>query len=131
VQGLRAYPSAVVEAVNSNNPQLPALLAKATARRAGLHQTVYGDELGAFYPGPNPIAVLAVRPVSETQRNILLCVVTAGFVLERPGRQPVSPYKVVGAQYEMLLEDGVWKVNRAAAFTDVSCDGVPIPGIAS
>ena len=130
MQGLRANLAAVAEAVNANNLQLPALLATATSRRAGFHQQLYGEELGSFYPGPNPTAILSVQSVSESQRNILVCTVANGYVLDQPGGTPVKPYKVVNGKFEMLLEDVIWKVNRAVAATDIACDGVPIPGIA-
>ena len=129
VQGLRANLAAVAEAVNQQNLQLPALLATTTARRAGVHQEVYGPEFGNFYPGPNPTAVLGVQVISETQRNVLVCTVENGFVLDRPGGTPVKPYAVAGGQFELLLQDGLWKVNRAVAADEVSCQGVPIPGV--
>ncbi len=52
VQGLRAYLAAVAEAVNTKNLQLSALLATSTARRAGLHQELLGEQIGRFLPLP-------------------------------------------------------------------------------
>ena len=126
VQALRAYLVAMADAVNTQNLQNPALLAVSTARRAGLHQELYGDAFGEHYPGPNPVAVLGVRTASPTTRNVLVCSLEDGHALDRPGGTPTEPADVVGGQFELVLEDGRWKVNRALAAEDVTCDGVPL-----
>ena len=128
VVGLRTYLRAVAAAVNAKNLQLPALVDAATARRNSRHQSLYGENIGLYYPGPNPLAVLGVRVVSPTVHTVLGCSLEAGLVLDRPGGKPVSARKVLGGGYEMLLEGTTWKVNTVMADTAVDCTGVSLQG---
>ncbi|MEX2292010.1 MAG: hypothetical protein WD794_16995 [Mycobacteriales bacterium] len=131
VQGLRAYLAALADAVNAKNLELPAFVAASTERRAALHQDLYGQLIGRYYPGPNPVAVLGVQVVSPTARNVLACSVESGYDLDKPGGVPDEEREVLGGQFEMVLEDGRWKVNRAVGNHDVHCDGVPLQGEAA
>lgn len=128
VQGLRAYLVALADAVNAKNLELPAFVAASTDRRAALHQDLYGELIGRYYPGPNPVAVLGVQVVSPTARNVLVCSVESGYDLDKPGGVPNEEREVLGGQFEMVLEGGRWKVNRAVGNHDVHCDGVPLQG---
>ena len=78
VMGLRTYRRAVAAAVNAKDLQLRALVGAATARRNSRHQSLYGENIGLYYPGPNPLAVLGVRVVSPTSRTSGPPVVAAG-----------------------------------------------------
>lgn len=126
--GLRTYLRAVAAAVNAKDLQLPALVGAATARRNSRHQSLYGENIGLFYPGPNPLAVLGVRVVSPTSRTVLGCSLESELVLDRPGGKPVAEREVLGGGYEMLLEGSTWKVNRVMADAAVDCAGVPLQG---
>jgi len=91
---------------------------------------LFKDELGRHVPGPRPIAVLGVTAVSATRKDILACSLEDGWVLDRPGGAPLEPARAGSGQFQMLLEDGVWKVDGSAA-ADVSCDGVQFPAATS
>ncbi|MBC7680282.1 MAG: hypothetical protein H7233_15025 [Pseudorhodobacter sp.] len=121
---LRGYLAAVAKAVNANDLGLPALRDAATAKRAARHQARYGEDLGKFYPAPNPVAVLGVRVVSATKREIPACSLEGGHVLERAGGPPVSARKFVGGTFEMVLEGGRWKLDQAISNTAVDCTAV-------
>jgi hypothetical protein len=127
VQAVRAYLAAEAEAINAGDLQLPALLARSTARRAAQHNKVYADELGAYFPGPRPVAVLGLNAVGETMRNVLVCWLEKGHALDRPGGTPTQPRTVVGGRFEVVSENGVWKVDRVLATDEVACDGVDLP----
>lgn len=122
------YLAAVAEAVNARNLQLPALVDVSTPQRVGQHQEIYGDDIGSYYPYPSPVAVLGVRVVSATARTIPVCSLEEGLPLDKPGGMPVEPRLVVGGQFEMVLEDGRWKVDDAVEAAEVSCDGVMLQG---
>lgn len=127
MKGLRANLLASAEAINTRNLNLPALVATSTARRAGFFQDLYGVEFGNYFPGPRPVAVLGVRDVSPSAKTVLACSLEDGHALDAPGGRPVKPDKVLGAQFEMLLEKGAWKVNRVVV-ADVSCENIILPG---
>lgn len=128
VQAVRAYERASVEAINARNLELPAFAALATARRQARHAALYEEDLGSYYPGPAPLAILGVSTTSPTGRSVVGCLLDDGFALDKPGGTPTEPRLVVALTYEMVLEGGAWKVHAVFLDEDRSCDGVPLPG---
>ena len=126
VAGLRTYLRAVADAVNAKDLQLPSLLAASTAARAGRHQQFYGPNLGSYFPGPRPVAVLGVRAVNATRRVIAGCQLS-NYALDKPGGKLLVASVVSPGTYEMVLQGGSWKLDSAKASKDVSCAGVVPP----
>ena len=126
VAGLRTYLRAVSDAVNAKNLQLPSLLAASTAARAGRHQQLYGENLGSYFPGPRPVAVLGVRAVDATRRVIVGCQLS-NYALDKPGGKLLVASAVAPGTYAMVLQGGTWKLDKAQASKDVSCAGVVPP----
>ena len=42
--------------------------------------------------------------------------------------KPVESRKVLGGVFEMVLEGGAWRLEKATADPAVSCAGVALPG---
>jgi len=128
VQALRAYLAVSSEAINVRNLELPAFAALATPARASRHKDLYTEDLGTYYPGPPPAAVLGVRIVSATSRVVSICLLDGGFALDRAGGTPTSARNVGAALVTMTLKDQQWKVDTVLRDADRSCEGVPLPG---
>lgn len=128
MQALRAYLAASSDAINAKNLQLPKFTALATAERASRHKQLYTEDLGTYYPGPPPAAVLAVRAVSATARMISICLLDQGFALDKPGGTPTAGRNVAPGLVEMALEGKQWKVDRFLRDPKGSCVGVTLPG---
>lgn len=126
VQGLRTYLSALAAALNAGDLQLPALVAASTPERAALHQELFAEDLGQYYPGPVPLEVLGVRAVSADQKQVLGCVVDGGFGLTGPGGTPAEPLEIVSTQTDIRLVDGTWKVADAVLADGVDCTGLTL-----
>lgn len=128
VQAFRAYLAASSEAINAKNLQLPSFAALATAERAARHEQLYTEDLGTYYPGPPPAAVLGVRAVSATSRVISICLLDQGFALDKPGGTPTAARNVGPGLVEMALKGTQWKVDRFLRDPKGSCAGVTLPG---
>lgn len=128
VQAFRAYLAASSEAINAKNLQLPTFAALATAERAARHKQLYTEDLGTYYPGPPPAAVLGVRAVTATSRVISICLLDQGFALNKPGGTPTAARNVGPGLVEMALEGKQWKVDRFLRDPKGSCAGVTLPG---
>ena len=128
VQAVREYLVVSAQALNAKNLSLPALRALSTASRQAEHDELFAEDLGTYFPGPPPTAVVGVRVVSATKRHVAVCELDDGFALDKPGGRPTEPRLVVAGRYEMALEDGRWKVDTAVLDDGRSCDGVPLPG---
>lgn len=127
VQALRAHLAAAAAGINAKNLQTPALKATSTARRLSRLPDIYSEEIKTYFPGPRPVAVLGVKVVSGTAREILACSLEDGFGLDKPGGTPVMPEKVLPLAFEMLLEGRAWKVHAARSAEGISCAGVALP----
>ncbi len=127
VQGLRAYLAAAASAINARDLTQPALVAVSTPRRLLRAQVLYAPDMGTFYPGPRPVTVVAVRPVSPAATNLLTCSLEEGWSLTKPGGTPARARSVLGLRFEMVLVDGHWKVDDAIVAPEVSCLGVALP----
>lgn len=126
VRALRRNNAATAAAVNARNLRLPALLATVTQRRAVEIRRLRADDLGTYFPGPQPVKVLGVRTLSATSKAILACSAEDGFNLTSKGGRPVEKLSILGGRYTMVLEGGVWKVDRAVADPAVSCRGLTL-----
>lgn len=129
VVALRAYLAASSEAINARNLELPEFVTLATAARASRHRDLYTEDLGDYYPGPPPAAVVGVASTSTTGRTVALCLLDRGFALDRQGGQPLAPRNVQAARVEMVLEAGQWKVDQFLRDPDRSCNGVALPEV--
>lgn len=128
MQAFRRYLAVSSEAINARDLERPDFATLATSARASRHVELYTEDLGTFYPGPPPTAVLAVRTVSETARVLSACLLDQGFALDGPEGMPTAPRNVGPALIEMVREGGTWKVDRFLRDPDGSCDGVALPG---
>lgn len=128
VQALRAYLAASSDAINANNLQLPALVALSTSRRQQAHRELFAEDLGTHFPGPAPMAVVGVVPVTPSVRDVRVCLLDGGYALDKPGGRPAEARDVVPAVLTMVLEAGAWKVDDAVIDDGRSCAGVPLPG---
>ena len=126
VQAIRAFYVAAARAVNADDFMLPELLAVSTARRVEINRSTFEDGIGGYTPGPTPFTPVGVQEVAPDRRTVLGCSLDSGWVLTAEGGTPVEPDVVGGGTWEVLLEDGVWKVHRITGAEDVSCDGVPV-----
>lgn len=127
VRALRAHLVAAAEGINAKDLETPALRATSTARRLSRLPDIYSEEIKTYFPGPRPVAVLGVNVVSAAARDVLACSLEDGFGLDKPGGTPVMPEKVLPVEFEVLLEDGQWKVHAVRSAEGVSCSGVVLP----
>ena len=123
VVALRAYLAATADAVNAKDLRLPTLVALSTAARAARHPSLFGDDLGSYFPGPRPLAVLGVRAVNASRKDVVGCQLS-NYALDAPGGKPLVAPKVEAGTYELVLEGNRWKVDSAKAAQGVTCAGV-------
>lgn len=126
VKDLRAYYVAAARAINARNFRLPALLALSTPGRAARHQSVFGSEVGLYYPGPAPFTPLGVRTVAAGHKQIITCGIDNGWGLTRKGGRAAHPLSVLGIRTDMLLTGGRWHVDHVRAAHGTTCSGVRI-----
>ncbi|HEU0101699.1 MAG TPA: hypothetical protein VFR07_05205 [Mycobacteriales bacterium] len=126
VAALRAYYVAAARAVNADDLDLPELRALSTPRRQDIAYSVFLPDRGGYVPGPTPFTPLAVTPLSDTRRAVLLCAVESGWVLAARGGPPLGPDQTVALRAELVLQDADWQVDLLEFTSAVSCSAVPL-----
>ena len=125
VQALRAFYVAAAQALNADDFSLPSLRTVSTAARAERNAADFAVDRGGYVPGPTPFTPVGVQVASATRRVVAFCGLEAGWVLTAPGGRPTQAEVVSAGEVALVLDQGVWKVDRISK-TSTPCAGVPI-----
>ncbi len=127
VRAIEVWAASYARAVNDGDRRFAATSSTATLAGREWMERNARPEWGRWFPGPLPVAPLAVRPVDDAHREVDACVLVSGWTQESRTVRRTRSRELVGHTFRMRSAGGGrWLVDRIVA-GGPDCAGVVPP----